>query len=199
MDMVVTDAEKNGVNSLHSPEKAAKLAAQVLGPMLLHSSCAGEELSTIATTIATEDPEILFERVRKLAPDLRPERLEHTINTYRLLLENNVIRPTSDAAAHMEQGENPITRLPLVGGPHVASDIIISHTRNNRFDSDRAFHEGNPAYHINVGDIPYLAEPLSVVTALDADDFTISSLVRHAATTLHLPHPTGEEFQFHLV
>lgn len=202
MDIVVTEAETHGINPLHTPEKAAKLAAQIFWPMFLHTSCAGEDMFVIAHKIVGTNQDILLNRVRKHAPELDHKDIEPTINTFGQLLAYGIIKPANAVAEYLEQGDDAIEREPLEPGvPHVAGDIIVSCSRNSRFDNHRAFQDGNSAYHINAGDVPYMAEDLSDVIALDADRFSVSSLVRHAATTLLLPHPSGDNdnFQFHRV
>ena len=201
MDIVATDAQVNGVDPHHSPEKAAKLSAQVLWQMFLHSASAGEELLPIANTIVNTDLDVLVRRTQKLAPELGHREVEPVVHTYGQLLAHGIIKPTSVVAAYLEWGDDAFEREPLEAGSHAAEDIIASRDADSRFDNHRAFLDGNPAYHINAGDVPYIADRLSDVIALDADRMSISSLVRHAATTLHLPHPSGnnDDLQFHRV
>lgn len=197
-DILAVSALKNHMPTSAKMEIAVRFGKQALeGIGILpfqHEECAGEELWAVAQRIANGDPDTLYARTRELDSRVMGHDVERVIGAYARLLESEQIWPTvktSDLLTNSLQ----IIREPIADGPHVARDLVASTRRPVSFASREALEQDHPAYHLGLGWLPVIAEPIRVLTETDPEQFIISATVRNAATSLMVPH--GKDLAIH--
>lgn len=151
----------------------------------VHDYCASIGLaSEVSSSTFTMDPEDLWQRTVEMYPTADQGVFERSLGIHRAMAMQRAFR-------NHVQG---VTEVPVIGMPHVASDIIANHHRGTAFNTYAAIggdpdNPYAPAYHISFGDMDEVFSPLLAEQEIEVDEVTLKTVaaIRHAALSFQLP------------
>lgn len=201
--------ETAGLPPVHA---VGAIAAAYLHPQGIvlntHEGCAAESAAPTIRQAIVDRSEPLFRQTQKVKPGMTPERFNEIGEAFAYV---HVEEDTIEAARQLDEGRTKslwtptglmtrhqkaprVERVPLIDSPHVSGDVLVNNREHSALDVEYAFLRDVPAYHISMGDQKELVQGLHEAGfVFDQEDFEDVSAVRHAATTMFLPVPEGQD------
>jgi len=170
----------------------------------MHDPCAAYQGALVVRKTMFEKMQAIKEITPKMGYELTDELNERQAEASWRIAKSGLIIPTEhsdrDLIAGIEDRDlPPVPRLELVGGDHIANDMVIDNTREAVWDAESAYKSGSPAYYSGLGWLRVAHRIIEPHIPVDYELLEAAAFSRLAAISENLPRPNGQPLNIHSI